>query len=156
MPRIRFVQGYDDAAVWARLRSRLWPEADAAELLAETQAFVNGAKMPTIACAFLAEESDGVEGFIELSIRAFDDSCESRPVPYVEGWYVEPSARNRGIGRALMKRAEIWAEDLGFTEIASDTEIYNDVSLAAHAHCGFEETERLVKLRKHLASTWRR
>jgi aminoglycoside 6'-N-acetyltransferase I len=142
----------DDAATWAMLRHRLWPHADPDELVAETRAFIPGTATPLIAAAFFAEDSSEhkVLGFIELSIRPFADGCDSRPVPYVEGWYVEPAARKAGVGRALMNAAEAWARDLGFSELASDTEIENAISLAAHLRCGFVETERLVNLRKAL------
>jgi aminoglycoside 6'-N-acetyltransferase I len=142
----------DDAATWVMLRHRLWPHADPAELLAETQAFFPGTTTPLIAAVFFAEDSreQKVLGFIELSIRPFADGCDSRPIPYVEGWYVEPAARKAGVGRALMNSAEAWARDLGFSELASDTEIENEASLAAHSRCGFVETERLVNLRKAL------
>jgi aminoglycoside 6'-N-acetyltransferase I len=132
------------------MRARLWRAADAEELAAEADAFLNGREVPTIAAVFLAEE-DGVPlGFLELATRAFSDGCDSMPVPHVEGWYVEPSARRRHVGSALMEAAETWARDRGFSELASDTEPWNDASLAAHARIGFQETERLVKLRKVL------
>jgi len=106
--------------------------------------------MPTIAAVFLADDETTPLGFIELAVRSFSDGCESMPVPHVEGWYVEPFARGRGIGRALMQAAEDWARDRGFTELASDTEPWNERSIAAHARCGFRETERLVKFCKTL------
>ncbi|MGA9273050.1 MAG: GNAT family N-acetyltransferase [Candidatus Cybelea sp.] len=141
-----------EAGEWARLRGRLWPDADPQELTAETQAFLEGAEMPTIAAAFVAREEEGDEaiGFLELGVRPFADGCESRPVAHVEGWYVEPAARGRGVGRALMTAAENWARERGFTELASDTEVENDLSLAAHLRFGFFETERLIKFRKPL------
>jgi aminoglycoside 6'-N-acetyltransferase I len=142
----------DDAETWATLRHRLWPLADPGELLEETRAYIPGTATPLIAAAFFAEDSaeHRVLGFIELSIRPFADGCDSRPVPYVEGWYVEPAARKAGVGRALMSAAEAWARDQGFSELSSDTEIENVDSLAAHSRCGFVETDRLVKLRKAL------
>ncbi len=133
------------------MRVALWPEAAPATLEAEARAFVKGDAVPAVTAVFLAEERGQVVGFIELLIRPFADGCESSPIPHVEGWYVEPSSRKSGIGRALMERAETWARDRGFTELASDTETHNAGSLAAHERCGFEETERLVKLRKPLA-----
>jgi aminoglycoside 6'-N-acetyltransferase I len=140
----------DDAAAWALLRSRLWRSADAGELAAETRAFLDGQLMPTIAAVFIAEEEATALGFIEVAIRSFSDGCESMPVPHVEGWYVEPFARGKGAGRALMDSAETWARERGFTELASDTEPWNERSIAAHARCGFRETERLVKFCKTL------
>lgn len=49
-----------------------------------------------------------------------------------------------------MERAESWARERGFSELASDTEIENEISLSVHRSCGFSETERLVKLKKPL------
>jgi aminoglycoside 6'-N-acetyltransferase I len=132
------------------MRVALWPEISAAALVAEAEAFAEGDAVTTVSVVFLAEEQERVVGFIELLIRPFADGCDSAPIPHVEGWYVEPAARTRGVGRALMGRAEAWARDQGFTELASDTEIHNAGSLAAHERCGFVETERLIKLRKPL------
>lgn len=112
--------------------------------------FLNGGNIPTIAAVFVAEEDSAPLGFLELALRSFSDGCHSMPVPHVEGWYVEPFARRRGVGRALMKAAEDWARRRGFTELASDTEPYNNASIAAHGSMGFEETERLIKFRKAL------
>jgi aminoglycoside 6'-N-acetyltransferase I len=141
-----------EAGEWAQLRARLWPHSDAQELAAEARAFLDGTEMPTIAEAFVAWEEEGAAalGLLELAVRPFADGCESRPVAHVEGWYVEPAARGRGVGRALMSAAENWARGRGFTELASDTELENGVSLTAHLHCGFSETERLIKFRKPL------
>jgi aminoglycoside 6'-N-acetyltransferase I len=139
-----------EAQTWVTLRARLWPAADAEELAAEAQAFLDGREVPTIAAVFLAEEEGVPLGFLEVAMRAFSDGCDSMPVPHVEGWYVEPFARRRHVGSALMQAAENWARERGFTELASDTEPWNDASLAAHARIGFQETERLVKFRKVL------
>ena len=140
----------DEARTWAALRAKLWPAADPAELADEAEAFLGGRAVPTIEAVFIAEEDAEPLGLLEVAMRNFSDGCESMPVPHVEGWYVEPSARRRGVGRALMRAAEEWARERGFTELASDTEPWNDTSLAAHARLGFVETERLVKLRKVL------
>ena len=141
-----------DAPAWAAMRARLWPEANAAELADETQSFVAGLPDTMIDAAFMAEDGAArPQGFIELSIRDFADGCDSMPVPHVEGWYVEPTARRSGVGRALLDAAEAWARARGFTELASDTEVHNTDSQHAHSRCGFEETERLVKFRKPLA-----
>jgi len=143
----------DDAAPWAMMRARLWPDADPSDLLRETQAFVAGLSQ-MIGVAWLAEGEGAAEplGFIEIGVRAFSDGCDSMPVPHVEGWYVEPPARGRGVGRRLMGAAEDWARAEGFREIASDTEVHNEASLHAHEACGFQEVDRLIKFRKELAA----
>ncbi|HEX3672280.1 MAG TPA: GNAT family N-acetyltransferase [Candidatus Cybelea sp.] len=140
----------NDAEIWSAMRGRLWPDADARELIAESRTFLAGEEIALVAAAFVAELNAVPAGFIELSIRAFADGCDSRPVPHVEGWYVEPFARGRGIGRALMEAAAEWSRDRGFAELASDSDLGNDGSLDAHARCGFIETERLVKFRRAL------
>jgi aminoglycoside 6'-N-acetyltransferase I len=146
---IRFARR-DDADRWALLRSRLWRSADPSELAAEAHDFASGKTIPTIAAVFIAEEETTAVGFLELAVRSFSDGCKSMPVPHVEGWYVEPFARGKGVGRALIESAEDWARERGFTELASDTEPWNERSIAAHARCGFRETERLVKFCKIL------
>jgi aminoglycoside 6'-N-acetyltransferase I len=131
------------------MRTRLWPDADAA-LEREAHDFAGGLPVPTIDVVFIAEGNGRAIGFLELAIRSFSDGCESMPVPHVEGWYVEPHERGKGVGRALIVAAEAWSRERGFTELASDTEIHNEASLRAHQRCGFEEVERLIKLRKAL------
>jgi aminoglycoside 6'-N-acetyltransferase I len=140
-----------DVEAWAAMRGRLWPHADAGDLLREANAFVAGDPGTIVDAAFVAEDDARAPlGFIELSIRDFADGCDSAPIPHIEGWYVEPPARGRGLGAELMRAAEAWSRERGFIELASDTEVENVASRGAHAACGFEETERLVKFRKAL------
>ncbi|PZR56944.1 MAG: hypothetical protein DLM53_01105 [Candidatus Eremiobacter antarcticus] len=147
---IRAVEAADVDA-WAAMRCRLWPLEDASEITREAHAFVAGGEGSIVEAVFLAEDDARKPvGFVELALRGFSDGCESRPVPHVEGWYVEPVARGRGVGRRLMEAVEAWARNHGFKELASDTELHNDASLRAHESCGFQEVERLIKLRKVL------
>jgi len=89
-------------------------------------------------------------GFIELSIRPHAEGCTSDRVAFVEGWFVEAGHRGRGVGAALMAAAEEWARARQCTELASDTQTFNEESIAAHNALGFEEVERLVCFRKSL------
>ncbi len=148
---IRPIESHD-ADTWLAMRSRLWPDADANEMAREVRAFVANTAGPMLDAAFIAEDETALPvGFLELCVRAFSDGCDSMPVPHVEGWYVEPSARHHGLGRALMGAAEDWARARGFKELASDAELDNDAAQRAHERCGFQEVDRLVKFRKVLA-----
>src|SRR4051794_2687748 len=98
-----------------------------------------------------ADDGDGsLLGFAELSRRACAEGCETSPVGFLEGWYVAPESRGRGVGRALVRAAEQWARDLGCREFASDTTVDNTASAAAHAALGFEEVEQIRCFRKSL------
>lgn len=140
----------DDASVWARLRFALWPEATHAEHARDVERFFAGQSHEPLA-VLLARDAAGTPlGFAELSIRNVAEGCETDRVAYLEGWYVEPEARRQGVGRALVSAAEEWGRAQGCTEFASDTQIENTASAAAHAALGFEETERLRCFRKKL------
>jgi aminoglycoside 6'-N-acetyltransferase I len=141
-----------DVIVWAAMRKRLWPEVEMLDLSNETVAFVTDPIKSWLDAAFIAEADDGKSlGFIELTIRAFSDGCDSMPVPHLEGWFVNESARQNGVGRALLAAAEAWCIEHDFNELASDTELHNVASQHAHERLGFEEVDRLVKFRKLLS-----
>jgi aminoglycoside 6'-N-acetyltransferase I len=89
-------------------------------------------------------------GFAELSIRAYAEGCRTDRVTYLEGWYVAPDVRNRGVGGALIAAAEAWARSQGCVELASDVELTNEASAAAHRALGFVEVGRVRCFRKDL------
>jgi aminoglycoside 6'-N-acetyltransferase I len=106
--------GPGDVETWCRMRAGLWPDAPEGEPMREAEAHLRGEGL--LAAVFLCQTASGhTLGMIELSLRSFADGCRSMPVPYVEGWYVVPEARHRGIGRALVVAAERWARNLGHT-----------------------------------------
>jgi aminoglycoside 6'-N-acetyltransferase I len=140
-----------DSTAWAAMRAALWPEADAGDLQREADAFVAGDTLPTVTVAFIAVDDDRPIGFLDLSVRAYANGCDSMPVPFIEGWYVVSSARGLGVGRALIRAAEEWSRARRYAEIGSDTQIWNEDSLQAHQQCGFEETQRVIYLRKKLS-----
>lgn len=142
----------DDADAWLAMRAALWPDAKLDELQSEVAAFFAADLEPTMLHrVFVAEAGGGaLVGMLELSLRPFADGCASSPVPFIEGWYVASEARRRGIGGALVRAAEEWAIAQGFTEMASDALLDNQVSHRAHAAAGFEEVERAIRFRKTL------
>ena len=138
----------DDSDDWRRMRMALWP-GPAGEHRAEIEGYFAGGGL--LRAVFVCDGASGqLAGFLELSLRNYAEGCRSSPVPFVEGWYVAPAARRRGVGRALMAAAADWARAEGFTEIASDTLLDNTLGYDAHRALGFEEVDRSINLRKSL------
>jgi aminoglycoside 6'-N-acetyltransferase I len=139
----------DDAEVWRRMREALWPD-DGQSHAREIDEFFAGRLHMPLAVLLALNEGGTVLGFAELSIRPYAEDCVTDRVAYLEGWYVVPEARRRGIGRALVSAAEEWARGQGCTEFGSDALLDNDVSAAAHHALGFEETVQIRCFRKPL------
>lgn len=144
-----------DGPAWLRMRQALWPEDDSGSHAGEIEQFFAGRLKTPLAVLLAFEVDSAVLGFAELSIRAYAEGCVTDRVAYLEGWYVVPEARRRGVGGALIRAAEDWAREQGCTEFGSDGLIDNEVSAAAHKAMGFEETERIRCFRKELASPQR-
>lgn len=131
-----------DFAEWRRLRFALWPDQSRDEM-----AWWSARRDATTLVA--ARDGDGgLAGFAEVSERATAEGCETSPVAYLEGWYVDPDVRGQGVGAALVRAAEAWALARGLREIASDAEIDNVASQSAHRALGFAEVDRAVHYRK--------
>jgi aminoglycoside 6'-N-acetyltransferase I len=137
----------------ARMREALWPNASAEEHAGELTEILEGKAVTTLPLIILVAEANDrtLAGFLEIDLRSHADGCNpSRPVGYVEGWYVAENHRHRGIGKKLLVTAEDWARSQGCVEIASDTWIDNEVSQRAHEALGFEVVDRCVHYRKTL------
>jgi len=127
-------------AEWLRMRRALWPDCSEAMHQVEiAERRANGS-----AVFVYRRESGSLGAFIEVSVRNRVDGSLSPRVAYVEGWFVDEDLRHRGIGRELIGQAEAWAKANGLTELASDAELENAESIAAHHALGFQETFRLV------------
>ena len=138
-----------DWTEWRRMRVALWPDEPSAASDAEMKEWH---ERPD-ARVFVALRADGsVCGFVEAGTRAYAEGCETSPVGYIEGWYVDADVREQGYGRALLAAAEQWARSAGYSEMASDALLDNTVSHRAHQRSGYEEVERLVAFRKSLTS----
>ena len=138
-----------DFSNWSRLRKKLWSHVTDDENRAEIEQFLRDGSNTQI---FLAKEDDGeIIGFLEASLRfEYVEGCEHAPVGYIEGWFVEENYRRQEVGRRLVQAAEDWARQLGCLKMASDCELENLVSLAAHLRVGYEEAARIIHFRKHL------
>ena len=138
-----------DSSHWERMRQSLWPSPDH-EHATEIAAFFQGDRRNPAEVFIAFDDAREPIGFAEVSIRPYAEGCVSSPVAYLEGWFVVPEARCRGVGRALIEACEAWGRSQGCTEFASDAEPDNDVSAAAHRSLGFEDLGLVRCLRKEL------
>jgi aminoglycoside 6'-N-acetyltransferase I len=139
-PTIRKADG-QDAAVVAELALALWPENTADALAAEVEEFfaADGGAV------FLACVGGAPVGFAQCGLRHdYVEGTDSSPVGYLEGIYVGPGHRRRGLARALLAACEDWARDRGCSQFASDCEVGNDRSIAFHRGAGFAQANRIV------------
>lgn len=130
------------------MREALWPSASAEHHHTEMAEYVSRS---SVAVFVAARASGTLAGFLEASIRAVADGCETRRVGYIEGWYVDPDIRRQGVGKGLVRHAETWARGKRTKEMGSDCLLENDMSLRAHLALGYEERERLIHFRKWLS-----
>ncbi|MEQ8408774.1 MAG: GNAT family N-acetyltransferase [Gammaproteobacteria bacterium] len=132
-----------DTSEWSRMRTLLWPDTEDNHL-SEIADFFAGDSHDIAQTYVVDNNGKGLVGFIELNIRNFVEGSRNDAVPYIEGWYVDTDYQAQGLGKKLLERAEKWAKDRGFTELASDAEMDNTRSIAIHEHLGFAETYRVV------------
>ncbi len=71
-------------------------------------------------------------------------------MPIVEAWYIDANLRGMGHGAQVIRTAERWAIENSYNELASDTELANTDSIAAHRALGFREVDRIVCFIKDL------
>lgn len=146
--RIRVVEP-GDRAEWIRMRMLLWPTSSENEI----DHFFVGQRSVDAREVLVADRADGrLGGFVEIGVRPYAEGCETSPVGYVEGWWVDPDLRRAGIGRTLIAAAEDWCRGQGLTEMGSDVELGNTVSVEAHAALGYAEVGRIVCFRKALGA----
>lgn len=138
-----------DDSDWARLRHALWPDCPPERHAVEAELY---RQSPGIVALALDATGHAI-GFAEVTIRhEHVPGTTACPVPYLEGWYVDADWRGRNVGRALIDFVTTWARKAGFREIASDVELDNRASQAAHGRLGFREVGRTVQYVKTLDS----
>lgn len=138
---------HDDKGSWLMMRQRLWPEAPIEYLNFDLD---DKLANPDYAVFVAADAEAGLIAFIEAGLRDYGEGCETSPVGYIEAWYVDEHQRGQSLGRDLVYAAEQWAREKGCREMASDTWLENESSIAAHLRLGYQETERLVHFMKRL------
>lgn len=133
-----------------RLRRALWPDCadEEAEALLDRPA--------TRYVVLVADRpGGGLCAFAEVGTRPYAEGCESSPVAYLEGIWVDPDHRRGGVAAALTKAAEAWARACGLTELASDFSPGNEASRAFHEAAGFAPADEAVCVRKDVSARGR-
>ncbi len=135
-----------DSIALAELASRMW-ESTPAELAPE---FAELTASSEAAC-FLAYADNQAIGFAQCQLRHdYVEGCDTSPVGFLEGVYVDAMHRHSGVAKALLSACEDWARSVGCSEFASDCELDNTASLAWHLKAGFEEVNRTIWFAKKL------
>lgn len=135
-----------DRDSWADMYSNLYTESSRIGMLLEIDRILNS----PVRAGYCAEFRDRKIGFAEYNVREFANGCVSKPVPFMEGIWVDPEFRERGVASLLFSHLELVAKAAGYTEIGSDVLTENQISIDVHRQFGFEETERVIYFRKGL------
>ena len=137
----------EDKWEWLKMRQGLWPEAPVEYLTFDLDERLVD---PNYAI-FVASNAEGqLVAFVEVGLRDHGEGCETSPVGYIEAWFVGEYVRGQKVGTDLIHAAEEWARGKGCVEMASDTWLENEASIAAHLKLGYWEVERLVHFVKRL------
>jgi aminoglycoside 6'-N-acetyltransferase I len=95
---------------WLRLRAELWPDCGESEHCEQMRAF--RAEPARYAQFIVRLPGVGAIGFAEASIRVdYVAGTSGPPVGFLEGLYVVPSARRKGVARTLVGAIAAWARE---------------------------------------------
>lgn len=139
---------YADTESILPLMQCLFEEHSADDLRLEIKSYINGPDT----CIYIAMDDNAI-GFAQCSIRRdYVEGSAKSPVGYLEGVYISPTHRKRGIARALVSACELWAMAHDCTEFGSDCPLTNTESIAFHKGIGFSIANKLVCFIKAIGS----
>jgi len=101
------------------MRRELWPDG-AEDHAPEIASFFAGRLEEPVAVLVAEGAAGALVGFAELSIREDVPGLEGKRAGYVEGLYVRPEVRRRGIARILLQASRKWARAQDCAAFASD------------------------------------
>jgi GNAT superfamily N-acetyltransferase len=88
------------------------------------------------AVAFVAELHGQPMGVV--AVHPDVDYFTGHARAYVDTLVVAPDAEGRGVGRALLRRVEEWARELGHREVVLDVFAGNEGAVAFYRRCGYQ------------------
>lgn len=136
-----------DLPVLTELMLQLWPDNTRTQMYEELRILL---QCDDAAC-FLAFYETLPVGFAQCQLRRdYVEGTETSPVGYLEGIFVVPQFRNKGIAQKLLQKCENWSKEQGCKEFASDCQLDNLQSLCFHMHTGFTEANRIICFTKKL------
>jgi len=129
------------------LAEKLWPGLEKGEFIQELM----DSLVDEDQVCFLYSYDKRPVAFAQGSVRRdYVEGSDSSPVAYVEGVYCLDNHRKSGIGRQLIAAIEEWGRTKGFSQIGSDCELDNLLSIDFHKAIGFTEANRTVSFIKDL------
>jgi len=140
------------------IRAMLESDADAVHRLAvqlgypttpaATLARVRAVLASNVADAFVAEDAEGrVLGWAHVFAAPF---LESGPNAELGGLVVDESARGRGIGAALVARAESWTRERGIRKLCLRSNVVRTEAHAFYQKLGFAIQKSQFKFQKEV------
>ena len=91
----------------------------------------------------IAHDGERDYGFL-LLLDSLPDEVSAAPQAFVAYMAVEPEARRRGVGRALMDEAEVIARERGLPHLSLMVTEANAAALALYTRAGFQTERRLL------------
>jgi aminoglycoside 6'-N-acetyltransferase I len=126
----------------------LWPQHTLQSIKHEA----NSIRQAPNKTAFVVSYDAKRVAFINVSIRRdYVPGASQEKVGYIEGIYVKTNWRHRGIAKKMVEHATNWFLVNGCSEIGSDTEVDNVVSLGWHETMGFKKVRVLAHYIKDIA-----
>ncbi|GGB16071.1 hypothetical protein GCM10011492_02230 [Flexivirga endophytica] len=109
--------------------------------LETAQLFPDGKLAPGHAVLIATDDAGDRVGRLWMARRG-----ESKEFAFIYDIQVEPAARGKGYGRALMQEAAQWSRDNGLDTLTLHVFGGNDVAINLYESLGFVTTDRMMKL----------
>lgn len=137
----------EDIDTVTKLASELWNSHTYGELSEEYKAILLSEKD----IVFFAFDGEKPAGFAHCSLRNdYVVGTSGGAVGYLEGIYIIPEYRKKGLAKTFVEYGEEWARKQGCKEFASDCELDNSGSYNFHIAVGFEEANRIICFKKKI------